>query len=460
MQEKPLGENLYLRFADASYNDRIEDLVADTFVRQGRSRNVALASDWRRTATNNGQDENLTAENTLMVVLRESDDSDQVVAITSLWKEIMIYEGIKFNTARPEIVCVHKDYRGKNLMKHLFNAWHEQCDLRGYLVQTIVGIENYYRQFGYEYAFDYMKMSSTLLAAIPALAENQTEPLTFRAATIDDADALMRIAQSEYAGLSVVTLLPHDWLVKQILIHQDVIHDPSPKYNRRVICFTDMSNELVGFVVVVVSNRTPPQTIPVLHVSVDCNKDISLFVASMLRGIVKFYEGEVAPEEFSKRNHIEWLLSPDIPFLQSMPPSSITAMNKLSGDAKYVRVPKLAAFINILLPALNNRLEQSLRWRAYTGSVKVASYSTRYPGFEMRIQNGVIVRVEEFIKRDQNHDDELARFPDRTFLQVLFGRRSVTELNYILPDVIMEDPILDLLSILFPKTNTLSYHYD
>jgi hypothetical protein len=77
----------------------------------------------------------------------------------------------------------------------------------------------------------------------------------------------------------------------------------------------------------------------------------------------------------------------------------------------------------------------------------------------MRIDHGKITNVQPFMKRDQHQDDDLASFPNRTFLQVLFGRRSIEELNYILPDVAMNDQTLHLLNTLFPKTETLSYQY-
>jgi hypothetical protein len=143
-----------------------------------------------------------------------------------------------------------------------------------------------------------------------------------------------------------------------------------------------------------------------------------------------------------------------------MPNGTISRPQQLiSETTKYVRVPDLARFITSLIPALDIRLKHSSRWRAHCGTVRVSNYSTAYPGFEMRIDHGKITNVQPFIKRDQHQDDDLASFPNRTFLQVLFGRRSIEELNYILPDVTMNDQTLHLLNTLFPKTETLSYHY-
>lgn len=303
-----------------------------------------------------------------------------------------------------------------------------------------------------------MQYSRTWLAAIQQLPENEPEPLTIRPATIEDSNKLMRIAQSEYNGFSIVTPLPFDWLTKQIHIHHDSMTNPDPAFTRRIICFVDSQDQIVGFVVL--STRSPPNAIPVMLAAVDCTKDVKTFIASMLRGIVNFFSSQVSAEDFAKKTYIDWYISSKTTFMQAMPAGTISRPQQLiSETTKYVRVPDLARFITSLIPALDIRLKHSSRWRAHCGTVRVSNYSTAYPGFEIRIDHGKITNVQPFIKRDQHQDDDLASFPNRTFLQVLFGRRSIEELNYILPDVTMNDQTLHLLNTLFPKTETLSYHY-
>lgn len=316
----------------------------------------------------------------------------------------------------------------------------------------------YYRQFGYEYAFDCMETCKTWISGIPSLPETEQEPLTVREASLDDTETLLEIAKTEYADLSVVTVLPRDWLIKQIQIHHDSIANPSPALTRRIICFIDPSDAIVGFAVL--STRSPPNCIPVMLASVDCSRNMQPLVPSMIRNIVKFFKDQVPAEEFEKKTYIEYFMGLRSPFIKALPSDAVSRGQKLGSEGtKYVRVPNLAVFITTLIPALNTRLENSPGWSRYSGRVKVSNYSTTFPGFEMHIDAGKIVKVEEFVKRDQNPDDELARFPHRTFLQVLFGRRSIEELNYVFPDVTMSDQTLQLLNTLFPKTATLSYHY-
>lgn len=170
-KELSLGDNYYLRFAIVSDIEKIEQTVANSFVRGNRLPNISLGSYWRRTATLNGKDGAAVTTNTLIVVHRVEGEVEQVVALTSLWLERMTYEEVSFKTgkcilhifyafshptnirvvpiqfvspdiARPEIVCVLPDHRGKNLVKHLFSAWSYQCEVSGYLVQTVMGIDN------------------------------------------------------------------------------------------------------------------------------------------------------------------------------------------------------------------------------------------------------------------------------------------------------------------------------
>lgn len=99
-KELSLGDNYYLRFAIVSDIDKIEQTVANSFVRANRLPNISLGSYWRRTATLNGTDGAEVTTNTLIVVHRVEGEVEQVVALTSLWLERMNYEEVSFKTGK------------------------------------------------------------------------------------------------------------------------------------------------------------------------------------------------------------------------------------------------------------------------------------------------------------------------------------------------------------------------
>lgn len=107
--EIALGDNYFLRSANPSYIEQIEQTVANSFVRGDRGPNVSLGAYWRRTATLNHESEDAVSKNTLIVVFRNGDTEEQVVALTSLWEETMRYESIIFKTGNHGITvnCQH-----------------------------------------------------------------------------------------------------------------------------------------------------------------------------------------------------------------------------------------------------------------------------------------------------------------------------------------------------------------
>jgi hypothetical protein len=113
--------------------------------------------------------------------------------------------------------------------------------------------------------------------------------------------------------------------------------------------------------------------------------------------------------------------------------------------AWYIRVPDLLAFVRHIVPALEKRLAASAQ-AGYTGELKVHFYRS---GLHFRFQEGAI-SVEGW-KPDRVEEGEAA-FPDLTFLQMLFGFRSLEELHHAFPDCIIDtDNARALLPVLFPK---------
>ncbi len=120
--------------------------------------------------------------------------------------------------------------------------------------------------------------------------------------------------------------------------------------------------------------------------------------------------------------------------------------------AWYIRVPDLPAFVRQIAPVLERRLAASAHSR-YTGDLKTSFYSR---GLHVRFQPGRI-SVEGWTPERVEAGE--AAFPDLTFLQNLFGFRSLEELRHAFPDcsVRMDDARV-LLPVLFPKKDSNVWH--
>jgi hypothetical protein len=121
---------------------------------------------------------------------------------------------------------------------------------------------------------------------------------------------------------------------------------------------------------------------------------------------------------------------------------------RLSGSrppwALYLRVPDVPAFLRHIAPVLQRRMASSVAV-GYTGEVKISFYRD---GVRMRFDRGRLADVEPW----DPEGGASAAFPDLTFLQMLFGRRSLEDLRSVYPDChARNEEAAVLLPILFPK---------
>ena len=117
--------------------------------------------------------------------------------------------------------------------------------------------------------------------------------------------------------------------------------------------------------------------------------------------------------------------------------------------AWYLRVADVPAFIQHIAPVLEQRLQGSWMNR-FTGDVKIGFFKLN--GIVISFEDG---RVTDVVSARLGQDDPDAALPYDTFLNVLFGYRTVAELGHILPEAHANQKANLLLNILFPKMRTI-----
>jgi predicted N-acetyltransferase YhbS len=90
---------------------------------------------------------------------------DRVVSTVTLLDESLVLDGVPILAGQVELVATDREFEGRGLVRALMQWAHERSAHRGHLVQVMVGIPYFYRQFGYEYAI-----------AIPQSRPLQTTP--------------------------------------------------------------------------------------------------------------------------------------------------------------------------------------------------------------------------------------------------------------------------------------------
>ncbi|MBB5872523.1 putative N-acetyltransferase YhbS [Allocatelliglobosispora scoriae] len=79
-------------------------------------------------------------------------DGDRVVSTATLLDETLHLGEVALPAGQVDLVATDRAYEGRGLVRALMNWAHERSAARGDLVQIMIGIPYFYRQFGYAYA--------------------------------------------------------------------------------------------------------------------------------------------------------------------------------------------------------------------------------------------------------------------------------------------------------------------
>lgn len=139
-------------------------------------------------------------------------DGDRVVSTATLLHETVSIGSIDVPTGQVEMVATVRSHEGRGLVRTLMQEAHRRSAARGDLLQVMVGIPYFYRQFGYSYAMP-----------IPLAWEVPTAPpvdpaVTVRAAVTADIDQMAGLQAAAQASADV--RMPHSagcwrWLVQR-----------------------------------------------------------------------------------------------------------------------------------------------------------------------------------------------------------------------------------------------------
>jgi ribosomal protein S18 acetylase RimI-like enzyme len=143
MTPRRLGDGLLLRTAAEGDLDQICALLAARGDEADAEDLLLVAAD---------ADEGLAA---VMVVVdgdHHGDQGDLVVSTATLLRETVTIGDVDVPTGQVEMVATDPAYEGRGLVRALMDEAHRRSTERGDLLQVMIGIPFFYRQFGYSYA--------------------------------------------------------------------------------------------------------------------------------------------------------------------------------------------------------------------------------------------------------------------------------------------------------------------
>jgi GNAT superfamily N-acetyltransferase len=364
----------------------------------------------------------------------EETGSGRIVSSLNLISQTWSYGGVEFGVGRPELVGTDPAYRRRGLIRRQFEVIHRWSAERGELVQAITGIPWFYRQFGYEMALELGGGRVMPRYAAPKLKEGEAEPFRVRPATAEDLPFIVEVDRHG-RGRYLVSPVRDEPLWRLEL-------DGRSERARPVLALIETpAGEPVGFVT---HNRIRfGNALNVTNVELRPGASWLAVAPTLLRHLAA--RGAETPpwrgeEPFEV---IGFWLGAEHPLYRA----AGERMPRVNPPyAFYVRVPDLPAFVRRIGPVLERRLAASVA-PGHTGELQLSFYRS---GLRLRFEAGRLAAAESF--DPPQHLDAGAWFPDLTFLQLLFGRRSLDELKSAYPDCYARgDEVPVLLDALFPR---------
>jgi hypothetical protein len=372
--------------------------------------------------------------------LVEDTRNGQVVSATALMTMPLNFYGLPLTMGRPEIVATLPDYRSRGFVRAIFELIHARSAYNGHLLQGITGIGHFYRQFDYEYALDLGGGRQLPFTGIKPLPEGETEAYTIRPATLADLPVIARLYDRERARAGFNTV------IDEAFWHWTLVgNSPESGEGWTPQMIVNREGRAVGYALPRRLRWGDRMGISGLMVEPDVS--LAAVLPGTLRGLKAYAEqagGWVSSKNPPPANSLYFQLGAAHPLYEVLGPNRFSRI--WPAYAWYIRVPNLAGFIHIIRPVLNQRLANSA-FANYSGELRLDFYRS---GLKLSFDQGTLKNVAPWRSQIWGEEGQAA-FTGLTFLQLLFGYRSLNELKYAFADVWSEDEAGALLDALFPR---------
>ena len=419
-----LGDNLRLRFATVADIEALAEF-------NGRIHGSPFVAQWTREFASPSHPTCGPSNVTLV----EDTQTGLIVSSMCLIPQTWTFDGMPFPVGRPEAVGTDPAYRRRGLVRAQFDVLHAKSEREGHLVQGITGIPWYYRQFGYEYAIDLDGGRCVYPSLIAPLKDNETEQYRVRLAAPNDLPLIMELYDRDCArSLVACPRSAAEW-------KRSIFDVPPQSAAYRALHIIETSEgRAVGMI------RTSQELswrgmLPVRIFNVIEGQSLRALLPAALRWLK--IEAEAAGAAAQKpQPPLHFELGEQHPVFEVAP----ELFHKIIPSyAWYIRVADVAKFLNHMAPVLEERLARSALC-GFSGEIKVTECVR---GFKLKIEQGKI--CAEAWSPD---DSAAAMFAPFTFLQLLFGRRTLDDLRYIYPDCWAEDEAASVFEALFPRRHS------
>lgn len=368
----------------------------------------------------------------------EKKDSGEIISTLNLIPQTWTYAGIPFTVGRPELVGTLPEYRNRGLVRKQFDVVHQWSDENGDMLQGITGIPYYYRLFGYEMAMNLGGGRVGFPTHVPRLHEGESEPYRIRPAVEADIPFITQL-YNEGCKRSLVAC---QW--DESAWRYELNGKAEKSVNRLDVRVIEAQNDkLCGYFAHAGFSWGDMLAVQKYELMPEFSwREVT---PSVIRYLERTYE-HLQPEHGEKKpfGAFGFWLGEDHPVYHVMP-------NKMPRVRKpyawFIRVPDVGRFLRLITPVIEQRLAGSAM-AGYSGEVKITFYRD---GVRLVFMKGRMQTCEAWKPTPVGHAGEAA-FPPHTFLQLVFGYRTMEMLKGSFADCVTEQDEIDmLLDALFPR---------
>ena len=431
---KDLGSGLVLRRARAEDAEALAELNASVLSDVGDEERAAGIRAWT-TDLISGRHPCFSPESFTIV---EDRSSSAIISSLALISQTWTYDGIEFDVGSIDLVATHPEYRGRGLVRTQMALAHGWSAERGEMVQVVGGGFPFYRQFGYETAVEWLGGRAGGRGDEPDSTAAETEPVQLRPATREDLSYVSEVYSQGMERYLVSCARDETMWCYELDGRSDREHH---RVAFRIILSPE--GEAVGLLLHWPGLIGGEMKVRAFELSEDVSW--SSVTPSVLRYLRSAGEQVAGSEPWS--GVISLMLGTEHPAYEAVKDQ---LPRQIRPFAWYVRVADVPKFVRHVTPALERRLAAHLK--GWTGEL-LLSFGTR--GMRIVLEHGRLAKVEDWTP-PQNHDPAPdvpdVTFPGLTFVQLLFGFRSLDDLEYAFPDTTVgSDETRELVDVLFPK---------
>jgi hypothetical protein len=271
---------------------------------------------------------------------------------------------------------------------------------------------------------------------VDSLKEGETEPYQIRQATAADIPALMRLYERECAGKLITARMDSTgWR------YELSGRTPGADYETKFFCIDNSAGRVVGYYFT--SAYLWGSRMALKGIAIDEGVSLAAVLPPVMRALKA--QGEAyAQSRGQALTDLCFALGIEHPVYEILE----TRLKPLSPPYSwYIRVPDIPGFIHHIGPVLERRLAHSVM-SGYSGDLNLSFHKD---GVHLVFERGRLVEVTSWQTPDAGQDWDGASFPPLVFLQLLFGYRSLADLQYAFADCRADTEAALLLNALFPK---------